>query len=64
MGIRANESTAIALLPSRLADVYPSAWDSTVWKAIDQQVEIALKLGQLAAAPKRPLYDGVLLGGA
>jgi ABC-type nitrate/sulfonate/bicarbonate transport system substrate-binding protein len=64
MGIRANESAAIALLPSRLADVYPSAWDSTVWKAIDHQVEIALKLGQLAAAPKRPLYDGVLLGGA
>ncbi|MBV8925445.1 MAG: ABC transporter substrate-binding protein [Bradyrhizobium sp.] len=62
MGLRGNEAAAIALLPSRLADVYPSVWDETVWKAIDQQTEIAVKLGLLEAAPKRRLYDGVALG--
>jgi NitT/TauT family transport system substrate-binding protein len=64
MGLRASETAAIALLPSRLADVYPSAWDETVWRAIDQQTEIAVKLGLLDAVPKRLLYDGIALGKA
>lgn len=61
MGLRSNETAAIALLPSRLADVYPWTWSRTVWQAIDRQVEIAEKLGILKTAPKRPLYDGVAL---
>jgi len=64
MGIRPNEAAAANLLPTRLADVYPSAWDETVWAVIDRQVEVAVKLGLLTAAPKRRLYDGVALGAA
>lgn len=62
IGIRSNETAATALLPTRLADVYPSAWDAGVWAVIDRQVEVALKLGLLTAAPGRKLYDGVALG--
>ena len=32
---------AIDLLPARLADVYPIAWDQGVWNAIDRQIEVA-----------------------
>jgi ABC-type nitrate/sulfonate/bicarbonate transport system substrate-binding protein len=62
MGLRPKESEAIRLLPSRLADVYPSAWDQDVWTAIDRQIEIAVKVGLLEGAPGRRLYDGLPLG--
>lgn len=61
MGLRAGETAAIGLLPTRLADVYATTWDASVWKAIDRQVEVAVKLGLLETAPSRPLYDGVAL---
>jgi NitT/TauT family transport system substrate-binding protein len=64
MGLRPRETAAINLLPGRLADVYPTKWDQGVWSAIDRQIEVAVKLRLLDAAPGRPLYDGVRLGKA
>jgi ABC-type nitrate/sulfonate/bicarbonate transport system substrate-binding protein len=64
MGLRPRETAAINLLPGRLADVYPTEWDQGVWTAIDRQIEVAVKLRLLDAAPGRPLYDGVPLGKA
>jgi ABC-type nitrate/sulfonate/bicarbonate transport system substrate-binding protein len=62
MGLRPKESEAIGLLPSRLADIYPSVWNQEVWTAIDRQIEVAVKVGLLEAAPGRRLYDGLPLG--
>jgi ABC-type nitrate/sulfonate/bicarbonate transport system substrate-binding protein len=62
MGLRPKETAAINLLPGRLADVYPTQWDQDVWSAIDRQIEVAVRLRLLDAAPERPLYDGVMLG--
>lgn len=64
MGVRPNETAATELLPTRLADVYPSAWNAAVWAVIDRQIEIAVRLGILGTAPKRRLYDGITLGSA
>lgn len=64
MGLRPQETAAINLLPDRLADVYPTEWDQGVWSAIDRQIEVAVKLRLLDAAPERPLYDGLMLGKA
>jgi ABC-type nitrate/sulfonate/bicarbonate transport system substrate-binding protein len=62
LGLRPRETAAINLLPERLADVYPPEWDQSVWSAIDRQIELAVKLRLLDAAPDRPLYDGQPLG--
>jgi NitT/TauT family transport system substrate-binding protein len=62
MGLRDDEKTAIDLLPNRLSDVYPSRWDPSVWKVIDRQVDVAVKIGVLGQYPARPLYDAVALG--
>jgi NitT/TauT family transport system substrate-binding protein len=62
MGLRPRETAAIGLLPGRLADVYPTEWDQGVWSAIDRQIEVAVKLRLLDAAPDRRLYDGLALG--
>jgi NitT/TauT family transport system substrate-binding protein len=64
MGLRPKESEAIRLLPSRLADVYPSDWNQDVWTAIDRQIEVAAKVGLLDGVPGRRLYDGLTLGAA
>ena len=61
MGLRPKETASIDLLPPRLADVYPTEWNQSVWSAIDRQIEVAVKLRLLDAAPDRPLYDGVAL---
>jgi ABC-type nitrate/sulfonate/bicarbonate transport system substrate-binding protein len=64
MGLRPKETEAIRLLPSRLADVYPSDWNQDVWTAIDRQIEVAAKVGLLDGVPGRRLYDGLTLGAA
>ncbi len=58
MGLKDSEKSAIALLPARLKDIYPSAWDQATWNTIDRQVELAVKLGLLKDKPSRSLYDG------
>jgi NitT/TauT family transport system substrate-binding protein len=57
IGLRADETNAIELLPERLADVYPTSWNESVWKVIDLQLEIAAKVGVLESKPEQPLYD-------
>jgi len=64
MGLRPREKDAIGLLPSRLADVYPTDWNQDVWTAIDRQIEVAVKVGLLDGVPGRRLYDGLTLGAA
>lgn len=61
MGIRDNEGEAIALLPTRLADVYGTAWNDAVFASIDRQIEVALRLGLIPQQPGRPLYDRTAL---
>lgn len=61
LGLKETEGAAIKLLPERLLDVYPVAWDPSVWHVIDRQVEVAIKTGLLTAKPPRPLYDGLAL---
>jgi len=61
IGLRDDEKSAIALLPNRLTDVYPSRWDESVWKIIERQIDVALKIGVIGQRPSRPLYDAIRL---
>jgi NitT/TauT family transport system substrate-binding protein len=61
IGIKAEEKNAIDLLPARLADVYPVKWDPAVWKVIDRQLDVAIKVGVLDKRPARTIYDAVPL---
>jgi hypothetical protein len=36
-------------------------WDPAVWKVIDRQLDIAIKVGVLDKRPARPIYDAVPL---
>ncbi len=62
LGVPDTETAVIGLLPERMQDVYGAAWDAAVWAQIDKQVEVAVKLGLIAAKPARPLYDATPLG--
>ena len=61
MGLKADETTALGLMATRLPDAYATRWDETVWTQIDRQIEVALHTGALHAKPSRPLYDGLKL---
>ncbi|WP_233235114.1 ABC transporter substrate-binding protein [Bordetella sp. LUAb4] len=56
LGLKADETQAIDLLPQRLAPTYATKWDASVFATIDKQIEVAVKLGLLDAAPSRKLY--------
>ncbi|ANY17716.1 hypothetical protein AW878_09505 [Bordetella pseudohinzii] len=56
LGLKSDETQAIDLLPQRLAPTYASKWDVSVFATIDKQVEVAVQLGLLDAAPARKLY--------
>jgi NitT/TauT family transport system substrate-binding protein len=56
LGLKADETQAIALLPQRLAPAYGGKWDASVFSTIDKQVEVAVQLGLLDHAPSRKLY--------
>ncbi len=56
LGLRDDETAAIALLPERIARVTPVDWDASVFDNIGQQIELALKYGTLEARPTQPLY--------
>jgi NitT/TauT family transport system substrate-binding protein len=56
LGLKTDETKAIDLLPQRLAPAYASKWDPSVFATIDKQVDVAVKLGLLDAAPNRRLY--------
>lgn len=63
IGFRENEKQALPLLKQRLPSAYAVKWDESVWRVIDKQVEVGLRLGLIKEKPSRPLYDGVRLDG-
>jgi NitT/TauT family transport system substrate-binding protein len=58
-GIPDTETATIALLPSRLRDIYATAWDASVFANLDKQIDVAVKLGILPKRPAQPVYRSV-----
>ncbi|MGW0002887.1 ABC transporter substrate-binding protein [Nocardia grenadensis] len=58
-GIPADEEAAIALLPERLRDIYPSVWDQSVFTNMDRQIQVALDIGLLSRRAERPVYESL-----
>ncbi|WP_328394249.1 ABC transporter substrate-binding protein [Nocardia sp. NBC_00416] len=58
-GVPADEEAAIALLPERLRDIYPSAWDQSVFANMDKQIQVALDIGLLSRTAQRPVYESL-----
>ncbi|MFG1372772.1 ABC transporter substrate-binding protein [Xanthobacter oligotrophicus] len=56
IGIKPDETEALALLPGRAQGSYATAWDEEVFKVIDKQIEVAVKLGLLKQAPAGKIY--------
>lgn len=56
-GIPAKEEAAIALLPERLRDIYPSTWDQSLFTNMDKQIQVALQIGLLSRTAERPVYE-------
>ncbi len=56
IGIKADETQALAILPQRARDSYGTTWDDEIFKGIDKQIEVAVKIGLLKQAPSRPIY--------
>lgn len=56
MGIPASDRKAIELLPTRLADIYPTKFDATTRAGLDLQTKWAVKLKLLPKAPAKPVY--------
>jgi ABC-type nitrate/sulfonate/bicarbonate transport system substrate-binding protein len=56
MGIPAAETAAIALLPSRLADIYAVGWTAAVQRSLDRQLDAAVKLGIIPRRPPEAVY--------
>ncbi|WP_198037042.1 ABC transporter substrate-binding protein [Nocardia sp. BMG51109] len=59
-GIPANEEAAIELLPQRLAGIYPSAWDESVFTNMDKQIQVALDIGLLKSRAQTPVYEALV----
>ncbi|MET7640873.1 PhnD/SsuA/transferrin family substrate-binding protein [Streptomyces sp. NPDC005438] len=58
-GIPASEKKAIALLPKRLVDVYPTTWDKRTFANIRKQLDVAVDTGLLPKPPRRPVYQAL-----
>ncbi|WP_146097574.1 ABC transporter substrate-binding protein [Nocardia nova] len=58
-GIPAKEEAAIALLPERLRDIYPSTWDQSLFTNMDKQIQVALRIGLLSRTTERPVYESL-----
>lgn len=56
LGLREDETDAIALLPERIARVTPVEWNQGVFDNIGQQIDLALKYGTLEQRPAEALY--------
>lgn len=52
-GIPASEPAAIALLPERMRDVYPTSWGEPVFATMRRQLEVAQRVGLISAPPTR-----------
>lgn len=58
-GIPDHEEAAIALLPERLREIYPTTWDTGVFTNMDRQIEVAIDIGLLPRAADRPVYESL-----
>jgi NitT/TauT family transport system substrate-binding protein len=59
IGIKPDETEALALLPQRARDSYATAWNEEVFKVIDKQIDVAAKLGLLKQVPATRIYEQV-----
>jgi len=59
IGLKPEETKAIALLPERLAPSYATRWDDKVFATIDKQLEVAARLGILERVPAAKIYRQV-----
>ncbi|MEU6608649.1 ABC transporter substrate-binding protein [Streptomyces shenzhenensis] len=55
-GIPASEKKAIALLPERLAGIYPLEWGHASFTSMSDQLKVAAKTGLIKAVPDRTVY--------
>lgn len=58
-GIPATEKQAIALLPQRLADIYPVEWGQAAATSMDAQIATAVRFGLVKKAPTAPVYSNL-----
>ncbi|MFG1480028.1 ABC transporter substrate-binding protein [Xanthobacter sp. V4C-4] len=56
IGIKPEETEALALLPQRARDSYATAWDAEVFKSLDTQLEVAARLGLIKQVPAGKIY--------
>jgi ABC-type nitrate/sulfonate/bicarbonate transport system substrate-binding protein len=56
IGIKPDETQALAILPQRARDSYATTWSEDVFKVIDKQIEVAAKLGLLKQVPSGNIY--------
>jgi len=56
IGLKADETRAIELLPARLGGAYATEWDDKVFAVIDKQIEVAARLGIVPKAPSHKIY--------
>jgi len=58
-GIPPTETAAIALLPSRLRDIYAVEWGAPVFANLDKQIDVAVNLGILPRRPPERIYTSL-----
>ena len=56
VGFKPDEVDAARLLPLRLGDAYPTAWDEKAFASIDKQIDVAVQLGLLQKRPSQKIY--------
>ncbi|MFJ8795171.1 ABC transporter substrate-binding protein [Streptomyces sp. NPDC102462] len=55
-GIPASEKKAIALLPERLAGIYPTEWGGASFTNMREQLEVAARTGLIKSLPDKTVY--------
>jgi NitT/TauT family transport system substrate-binding protein len=55
-GFAATETKAIALLPERMAAVYPTEWDQAAFSNLKLQIDKAVEFGILPKAPAKDVW--------
>ncbi|MEV0615754.1 hypothetical protein AB0I81_20745 [Nonomuraea sp. NPDC050404] len=61
-GFAATEKKAIALLPERMAAVYPTEWDQATFSNLKLQIDKAVEFGILAKAPAKNVWLDLAAG--
>ncbi|GHJ05501.1 ABC transporter substrate-binding protein [Streptomyces olivaceus] len=55
-GIPASEKKAVALLPERLAGIYPVEWGEASFTSMREQLKVAARTGLIRAVPEKTVY--------